>query len=689
MPPAPLRFCFGVHLHQPVGNFGYVFEQHVRDVYLPFLTRLREHEFFPVSLHISGPLWEWLERHDRRVLDLLGGLTSDGKVELLLAGFYEPVLAALPRSDRVEQIQWMRDVLQQRFGVDASGLWLTERVWEPDLAADLAEAGVRFVLVDDRHFLVSGFQREQLHAPYMTEHGGARVALFPIDERLRYLVPFQPPEETAHYLAMLRERGHRLAVLADDGEKFGGWPGTHEWVYEKGWLDRFLSIMRGLIERGDVAMSTFASALQHVPSGGLAYLPTASYREMEAWSLPVEGALSLAALERDLGTERLTGTVGALIRGSHWRNFLVKYREANRMHKKMLVLSVLCRERGDPPVARRAVGRAQCNDAYWHGVFGGLYLPFLRAAVWENLAEAEAILRRGEEIACEELDIDYDGHLEVWIHSSAFSAIVSPARGGAVEELTRFADRINLANALTRRREAYHVAAETGGQSSNTEDTGAEPPWNDAAGLERSDSPSSLRYTEEAGADAGAKAGQSASSIHDLEQALSFAEFPPVDLDDRAIFVERALRASVTPVMYANAAYEPVATDARRAMSYTIRRSPDRIEIAMRLLDGSLEKTLTFRPDGIVQVQLAWNPSPFSASDVFTTELSLDREHPVLPSAGAEVWSHPIETVAKSERGLDRTLQGVSYLVRWPATSGKGEVVLPVNSSEVRGQKPG
>ena len=128
----------------------------------------------------------------------------------------------------------MREAVRRRFGVDARGLWLTERVWEPELAADLADAGVRYALVDDRHFLVTGFAAERLHAPFWTESDGRRLALFPIDERLRYLIPFRPPEETAGYLRELREAGHRLAVLADDGEKFGGWPGTKEWVYERG-----------------------------------------------------------------------------------------------------------------------------------------------------------------------------------------------------------------------------------------------------------------------------------------------------------------------------------------------------------------------------------------------------------------------------------------------------------------------
>jgi len=38
-------------------------------------------------------------------------------------------------------------------------------VWQPELAADLAEAGVEYVLVDDRHFLVSGFRHDELHRP--------------------------------------------------------------------------------------------------------------------------------------------------------------------------------------------------------------------------------------------------------------------------------------------------------------------------------------------------------------------------------------------------------------------------------------------------------------------------------------------------------------------------------------------
>src|SRR5690349_22927185 len=397
----PIRFAFGLHFHQPVGNFDYVFAQHVEDVYRPLLDALADREFLPVVLHVSGPLLDWLEQHESAYLDRLGRLAADGRVELLLAGYYEPVLASLPRPDRVEQIRWLHEAVRRRFGVDARGLWLTERVWEPELAADLADAGVRYALVDDRHFLVTGFTAERLHAPYWTESDGKRVALFPIDERLRYLIPFRPPEETAAYLRELRAAGHELAVLADDGEKFGGWPGTKEWVYDRGWLDHFTRTIGALVESGEVVLSTLSDALDHVPSAGIAYLPTASYREMEAWSLPPDAALRLHDLEQDLGEARMASPDGALVRGAHWRNFLVKYSESNRMHKKMLALSRLTRERGDPVEVRRDLGRAQCNDAYWHGVFGGLYLPHLRDAIWRHLALAEGALRRPERLGAE------------------------------------------------------------------------------------------------------------------------------------------------------------------------------------------------------------------------------------------------------------------------------------------------
>jgi len=617
----PVRFVFGVHLHQPVGNFDHVFEQHLQDVYRPLIERLAAHQFFPFALHISGPLLEWLEAHDTKYLDLLGRLAADGHVELLLAGFYEPVLASLPRQDRIEQIAWMREAIERRFGVKATGLWLTERVWEPDLAGDLADAGVQYVLVDDRHFLVSGFEREALHAPFWTESGGKRLAVFPIDERLRYLIPFKPPASIAEYLRELRAAGRPLAVFVDDGEKFGGWPGTKDWVYTRGWLDQFLDATAALVSGGEVKLTTPGTALTSVPSAGLAYLPTASYREMETWALPPAAASRLAALEHDLGETRVAGPDGALVRGGHWLNFLVKYAESNRMHKKMLRLSALCRDRGDPPAARRAIGRAQCNDAYWHGVFGGLYLPHLRSAIWHNLAEAERHLRQGEALACEQLDLDCDGQVELWIHSSAFSAVVSPKRGGVIEEYTLFASGVNLADVLTRRREVYHeIKADEAKAAPSSEGT---------------------------------------PSIHDLEHANRLQQLPPVDQVDRALFVDRVL---------AGDGMLELASWAGTPFKASIATSDRAVELVLSA--ASLEKRLSFGPAGELTVAYRWDPKAFSADAFFCTEISVSSK------LDLDVPPVAFTTVSRSERGFEETVQGYSYTQRWPARSGEARVTL-------------
>lgn len=645
MPTPPISFAFGIHLHQPVGNFDHVFADHVRDVYLPFLERVEERGFFPIVAHISGPLLEWLGAHDPAYLDRVGRLAAEGKLELLLAGFYEPVLASLPRPDRLEQIAWMRETLHARFGVDARGLWLTERVWEPDLAADLHDAGVRYALLDDRHFLVSGFGRDQMHAPFWTESGGKRVALFPIDEKLRYLVPFQPPADTAAYLRQLRSGGHRLAVLADDGEKFGGWPGTKEWVYDRGWLARFFDTIEALVHDGEVRLTTLADAMDQVPSNGLAYLSTASYREMEAWSLPPDAAVRLANLEKSIGEQRLAGPDGPLVRGSHWRNFLVKYPESNRMHKKMLALTALCRERGDPIVARRAIGRAQCNDAYWHGVFGGLYLPHLRDAIWSQLAIAEQALRRSELLAYAIVDVDCDGREEVWVHGPRFSAIVAPHRGGAIEEYTVFDTRTNYADTLTRRRESYHVLA-----------------------YEEAHAAAAHAGAAHAIAGGGADGhGDATPSIHDTEHAIRLGALPPADLDARALFVDRMLPGALDAGAYERAEYQPAYSWAREALAFAVTSTPWAVEVLLSGTHG-LEKVIRFAADGSVVVSYRWEAGAVPGEAVFAPELSVSRPLTVRFAPEPErVWRYRIETVAKSEKGFDRTLQGEAITPLWRA----------------------
>ncbi len=641
----PVDFVFGLHVHQPVGNFDQVFRSHADEVYLPLLQRLSERDFLPVAVHVSGPLLEWLDAHAHPYLDLLGRLAAEGSVEILLSGFYEPILPVLSRPDRLRQIRWMDEWLRSRLGVEAHGLWLTERIWDPDLAADLVDAGVRYIFADDRHFLISGFEHDQLHQPYRTESGGKSLAVLPIDERLRYLIPFRPPEETAAYLRTLQATGQPLAVLADDGEKFGGWPGTADWVWKSGWLDRFLDMMEELREDGVVRLRAPSQAVEEVASGGLAYLPTASYREMEGWSLPPAAALRLERLEETVSASGADPETQSLLRGGHWRNFLARYVESNRMHKKAMVLSALCRERGDPAEARRALGRAQCNDSYWHGVFGGLYLRHLRGAVWANLAEAEQLLRHGEGLRSEVLDLGGDGRKEVWIHSDRFSAVVAPTGGGAVTEMTDFASRRNLADTLTRRRESYHRVEAPHPASTSVRDNGEGMP-----------------------------------SIHELEERLRLDELPPVDAEERALLLDRVLPAHLTLKDYQRGDYGPLRSWANDALDMDVRALDETVEVRMRAPgSGSLEKHVRFDAEGTLEVSYHWDPAAFPVDARFAPELSLSPDVEVeldLDPEPTEVWRYEIRTVSKSEQGFEESVQGWSATPLWPASLGEARLRL-------------
>ncbi len=662
----PLRFAFGLHAHQPVGNFDHVFEEHLRNVYEPFLSQAVQEDFLPLSLHISGPLLDWLQAHGRSYLDKIGELASLGRIELLLAGYYEPILPALCREGRIEQIRWMQDSLEELFGVKARGLWLTERVWEPDLPADLVQAGVEYVLVDDRHFVAAGFPRSALHQSFRTEACGRSLAVFPIDEHLRYLIPFQPPEKTARYLRSLRAAGHSIAIIADDIEKFGGWPGTREWVYERGWLIRFMHTLKGMEKEGELRLSTFSEALKEIPSGGYAYLPSAAYREMEEWSLPSAAYHRLSRLKHALGEEEFARGEAPLVRGSHWRNFLVKYPESNRMHKKTLALSALARERDGSQEARRALGRAHCNDAYWHGVFGGLYLRHLRDAIWRNLAEGEGILRAGEDLAWERRDLDLDGHEEIWIHSEHFSALVSPRRGGSVEELTLFRAGMNLANTLTRRREPYHEQGPDGSSDPEAEEAG--------------------------GAEAGPADGSHAPSIHELEEQLRFSQLPPVDPDDRSLFQERILPVTVSLEEFSEGRFETLQSWAASELQVVGTetgefvddgeagdRAAAWLEVSLAAGGpGDFEKRLRFGSDGTLDVELTWNPAGLPPDAWFSTELSTAGPVSVTATPKASVWRFPITTFSKSEKGFDQTVQGESITLRWPVGLGGARVRLTV-----------
>ncbi|MCS7168561.1 MAG: DUF1926 domain-containing protein [Gemmatales bacterium] len=455
-----MYLIFALHNHQPVGNFGFVFEQAYRDGYLPFLDLIEAYPEIPFSLHLSGSLYEWLVDHHPDYLQRLKGLVSRGQLEILGGAYYEPILAMLPRRDRLGQLRHYLDLLRQEFATEVTGVWLAERVWEQELASDLAQAGATFTLLDDFHFRQAGLAEEQLCGYFLTEDQGQLLRVFPISEPLRYLVPWKDPEESIEYLRQLHHRQpDAVLVCADDGEKFGVWPETHQHCYTRGWLRRWFELLRH--NRDWLHLTSFAYVLKSQPARGIVYLPDCSYREMTEWALPPTSQRSLLELRRQLEQDARWPLLRSFLRGGFWRNFLTRYPEVREMYARMREVSDLvarAEKRKPPqlPQARLDLYRAQVNCPYWHGAFGGLYLPHLRQAVYYHLLRADAQLRSLKGVQLTTGDFNLDGQEELCLANSQMRLYLAPAQGGMIYEWDLIPWRLNLLATLSRRPESYH-----------------------------------------------------------------------------------------------------------------------------------------------------------------------------------------------------------------------------------------
>jgi alpha-amylase len=490
-----INLALGVHNHQPIGNWDWVIEDSFQHSYLPFIDVLERHPGVHVTIHYAGHLLAWLAEHHPEFVARIRTMALAGQIELITGGYYEPIMVAIPDADKIGQVRKLSDAIREHAGLEPTGAWLTGRVWEPALAKPLVEAGVAYTVLDDVHFKAGGLRGNQLFGYYQTEEQGSAMSLFPIHRPLRAMIPFEAPEKVIDYLAQnATQDGTRLAVVLDDGEKFGGWPNTYQAVYLDGWLDRFFSLIEENSDwLGSVTLGEYKRT--HKPWGRI-YVPSCAYGEMQVWALPPEQAIAYDEAKAALDPRHQD-----FIRGADWRNFLIKYPEANLLHKKMLQVadrltlaarpdeaapakvSLLRSVLGggakravvsDRPVtaeerakliesAKDALWRGQSNDPYWHGVFGGVYLNHLRAANYGALLLAESAcdkLRHGEGefLDAELADFDRDGQDEALVGTRDQNVYVKPGYGGALFEHDVKAKAVNLLSTLARRPEAYHQA---------------------------------------------------------------------------------------------------------------------------------------------------------------------------------------------------------------------------------------
>jgi alpha-amylase len=675
-----------IHAHQPVGNFDHVVEQAFARCYAPFVDVLWRRPAARLALHISGALLEWVEQHHPEYFDRLRELIQRNQIEMVGGGFYEPILVAIPPEDRAEQLARMADYLERHFGCRPTGAWLTERVWEPHLPATLAAAGVQYTLVDDSHFLASGFSREELYGYFLCEELGAKVYVFAGLQPLRYTIPFRDVPET---IALLRAAAERrpggCAVMGDDCEKFGVWPGTYEHCYTHGWLERFFQALEA--ERDWLAMVTPGEFLASQPPLGRAALPTGSYVEMTEWALPTPARQVFHRLQRQL---EAVPEARAFLRGGFWRNFLTKYDEANLLHKKMLYVSGRVRQMaasGNAPAeklesARKHLLRGQCNDAYWHGVFGGLYAPHLRTALWRELIRAETLADAAapahpHSTVLQRFDFDADGEEELYWVSERGALLVKPSDGGTVPLLEFRPTAVPLVNSLQRRPEAYHSRlAEASPAAAAAAVSIHEQVRVKEAGLEQH-----LRYDRWA---------RHSFRLLVFAPEKSFADYAVLRLEEDAALAGgrfALLRADREAIVLAqrNSTIRDAAAELEAEKTFVFERAGGGFRVgcktSLRLRRGSPRYLR-------VGVELVVNLLAPDAADRYFE--SRGTRHPlrwsgVLPApelravdewqnvavtvraeTAEQFWVAPIETVSESEEGFERIYQGSQILAVWP-----------------------
>lgn len=641
-----LDFAIAIHCHQPVGNFDEVIEEAYQKSYLPFIKSLKNHPKLKLTLHYSGSLLDWIKIHKPSFLKMLKNLARRGQIEFMSGGYYEPILSLIPDVDKLAQIKMLSDSINKNFSQKPQGCWLAERVWEPYFIKILAQAGIIYTVVDDTHFKKALGQEGEIYNYYISDAEGKMLFIFPGSEKLRYLLPFKLPGESIEYLRQAKTAGAGCVSFADDGEKFGFWPETYKWVYKEKWLEKFLTALEE--NSSWLNTVTLSQAIKNHKPAGRVYLPSASYREMLEWS------------------------------GGYFNNFLVKYPEANWMQKRMVQLSQELNQLNPRnrllEKAKRHLYMAQCNCAYWHGIFGGLYLGHLRHSIFSNLIEAEKlkekITRKKSLLKRKVLDIDKDGNNEILLKNSLLNVFIAPCQNGAILELDYKPKSLNLSNNLSRRKGSYQQKLL---KLANSPDH----PINDKL-------PKSIH-------------GLALLKEKDLKNDLVFDRYPKTSL------VEHFLDRKVSALDFSRGSYAQQEF-INRTFDYKIKLLKDEIALNLNCDDLGPDRNIKlnkeikiFRNKAHLQINYCLqNRQNRPLSIHFGVEFNFYLHNQRFSSPGslenidswdfqdewygvrvkyqlnqpADLIYFPVETISDSESGIEKNYQGLSQIFFWPVVLG-------------------
>ena len=428
------RIIIGTHNHLPLGRSEEAAERLYQESLKPFLAVLYRYPGFPVTLHYSGILMEWLEESHPELVTLLGEMVGRGQVEVLGGGYYDPILPLIPTNDKLGQLEKMTTWLRVRFETRPRGCWIVEKIWEQSLASVLRASGMDYTFVDDGQFAIAGVDGDDLFMPFITEDQGKIISLLPVSERMAELAALGDPSAAVAFLRAVPGSGGPgvagpVAVLIEDGATAAAS------LLRNGWLEAFIRLAE---ENADwMEPTTPGLYLKDNPPARRLFIPSSSSLEIMRRALPPSRRDAFESAR-----EKANGSLAnrRFLVGGHFRDFLSRYPEAWLMYAKMMNTHVLVNQvRGDKykkKAAQNELWKGQSHHAYWNSATGGIYENELRKAVYRSLIEAEKITRATEIFAPSILSVDYDmdNRTEYLYQGSELNAYIH-SLGGALFEL--------------------------------------------------------------------------------------------------------------------------------------------------------------------------------------------------------------------------------------------------------------
>ncbi len=699
-----------LHNHQPVGNFPWVFQQVYEEAYLPMLTALERHSGVRLSLHYTGSLLDWLEEAHPDFLQRIASLVQRGQVEMVSGGYYEPILPAIPDTDKIAQIRRLTARIERDLGTKPTGMWIAERVWEPGLPRLIREADIEWTVLDDVHFKNVGLEDQDLYGYYATEDQSSVLKVYATSKTLRYTIPWRPVRETIEALRDLATPdGKRILVMGDDGEKFGSWPETNTYSWgndgRSGWVDEFFHTLE---QNSSWLLTTpLGEYARTHHARGRVYLPTSSYIEMTEWALPPKKSFLFGKLLHQLEHTQQDDYM-QFMRGGFWRNFMARYPEINTQHKKMLRVHDQVYAAG----ATTACGtvdlwKAQANDTYWHGLFGGIYMAHVRSAIYHHLIKAE------NAAACllqpqipwqryEFTDFDRDTHDELIIESDQQNLYIDPQRGGTIFEWDLRRSAHNLTSVMTRQLEGYHQTLREYEQERRRKAALTAPGQHTTQTESEPASPHTIIRTKEADLDQYLVVDRYRRSClvdHFLPQGLPLADFATAHFEDLGTFVEQPYATSIEqteigitvtmtrtgqvrrpgalsplPIHLSKTLFIP-AGEEKLIVYYSIENKGQArlhtnfaCEWNTNLLGGGGNEQAYY----VIQNQLLVNNRFDSTGEVSPVQVFeignswLQQAIRFELSSEATLWRFSIDTITGSEAGFERTHQGSCTTLIWP-----------------------